>query len=125
MSGAVCAILASGSLLISPGSFTLAWSHSVQHIRWEEDWQVEQGLLVLREARVRGTGAGMEIPAGAEFRDGAWHYQPGVPPLHELRLANSPHGGGYEVCQGVRCVPLAQDGQVAVFQACAQGPDQG
>jgi hypothetical protein len=122
MSGAVCAIVAGASLLISPGPFTLVWNHSVQHIRWEEDWRERDGMLVITEARVRGTGAGMEIPADAAFADGAWHYRPGVPPQRELRLANSTYGGGYEICQGTRCIPLAQDGDVAVLQACTQNP---
>ena len=124
MSGAVCAILASGSLLISPGPFTLAWNHSVQHIRWEEDWRLRDGSLVMTEARVRGTGAGMEIPAGAVLRDGAWHYQPALSPQRELRLANSLHGGGYEICDGRRCHALPQDGEQVVLRACAQDAGQ-
>lgn len=118
MSGAVCAILVGASLLISPGPFTLAWNHSVQHIRWEEDWQLRDGLLVITEARVRGTGAGMEIPSGAVLRDGAWHYRPELPAQREVLLADSAHGGPYEICHGATCSKLPTSDGAALIRAC-------
>jgi hypothetical protein len=50
---------------------------------------------VIDEARIRGTGAGMEPPAGAVLQNGVWHYRPPLPPQAVLRLAHSPHAGGY------------------------------
>ena len=50
--------------------FTLAWDHSVEKVRWEEDYRVTAAGLLLGEARVRGSGAGMEPPANAVLRDG-------------------------------------------------------
>jgi hypothetical protein len=41
-------------------NFTLAWNHSIEKIRWEEDYRVTAQGLVLEQARVRGNGAGME-----------------------------------------------------------------
>ena len=38
--------------------FTLAWNHSIEKIRWEEDYQVTTQGLRLTEARVKGTGGG-------------------------------------------------------------------
>ncbi|MBF3112493.1 DUF1850 domain-containing protein, partial [Pseudomonas aeruginosa] len=67
-------------------SFTLAWQHTVEKVLWEEDYRLSERGLLLEEARVRGSGAGMEIPEGAVLRDGAWHYHRGVPPLQPLRL---------------------------------------
>src|SRR5690606_25695468 len=61
--------------------FTLAWTHTIEKIRWEEDYQLPPAGLRLQAARVRGTGAGMEVPDGAVLRDGAWHYQPQLPAL--------------------------------------------
>ena len=53
--------LASGALVsqLAAGAFTLAWMHSIEKIRWEEDWKIAGGELVLIEGRVRGSGAGM------------------------------------------------------------------
>lgn len=50
--------------------FTLAWMHSIEHVRWEEDYLVTADGLVPGEARIQGSGAGMEPPQGAELRDG-------------------------------------------------------
>lgn len=97
--GAVAATLALDS-------FTLAWTHSIEKLRWEEDWRVAGPTLVLDEARVRGSGAGMEPPPGAAFEAGAWRYRPALPPQPVLRLTHSPHAAGYELC-AQDCQPLA------------------
>jgi hypothetical protein len=87
-------------------SFTLAWTHSIEKIRWEEDWRIAGPSLVLAEARIRGSGAGMEPPPEAVFEAGAWHYHPALPPQPVLRLTHSPYAAGYELCDAGRCVPL-------------------
>lgn len=101
--------LVSGSLLaaLPLTAFTLAWVHSIEKTRWEEDWQVRDRQLALVAARIRGSGAGMEIPAGATLRDGVWHYTPPLPPQGGLLLRHSPYVTGYELCDGERCRPLA------------------
>ncbi|MFN6961532.1 MAG: DUF1850 domain-containing protein, partial [Rhodocyclaceae bacterium] len=70
-------------LLVAPlgDAVTLSWTHSIEKILWEEDWRREGDRLRLVAARVRGTGAGMEPPAGAVLKDGVWHYAPALPPL--------------------------------------------
>lgn len=100
MAGAVSAVL-------TIDSFTLAWTHSIEKIRWEEDWRIDGRLLVADQARIRGTGAGMEAPAGAVLKNGVWHYRPAIPPQAALRLTHSPHAAGYELCQATSCRPLA------------------
>lgn len=100
-SGAVAAVLA-------VESFTLAWTHSIEKIRWEEDWRIEAGRLRVVEARILGTGAGMEPPAGAVLEKGVWRYRPAVAPLERLRLAHSTFAKGYELCLDGRCRPLAE-----------------
>jgi hypothetical protein len=100
-SGAVAAVLA-------VESFTLAWTHSVEKIRWEEDWRLSAGRLHLVEARIRGAGAGMEPPEGARLENDVWRYAPHVEPLPRLRLANSAFTADYELCAEGRCRPLAE-----------------
>jgi hypothetical protein len=101
--------LAAGAIAatLATESFTLAWTHSIEKARWEEDWRVAGRSLVLDEARVRGSGAGMEPPPGAVFADGAWRYRPALPPQAVVRLAHSPYTAGYELCAADRCAPLA------------------
>jgi hypothetical protein len=98
MMGGIC--LAAGALVavLPVSQFTLAWTHSIEKIRWEEDYRVVGTRLVLEEARIRGSGAGMEPPAGARLENGVWHYKPELPPLEELRLTHSPYAEGYEIC---------------------------
>jgi len=88
-------------------AFTLAWTHSIEKIRWEEDWRIQGNALVVTEARIRGTGAGMEPPPDAVLKDGVWHYRPALPPQTVLRLTHSPYTGGYELCSAGHCQPLA------------------
>ena len=97
--------LAAGALAVTLTieSFTLAWTHSIEKVRWEEDWRIEDTLLVLDEARVRGTGAGMEPPDGAVLENGVWRYRPRVAPLPQLLLAHSPHAAAFEICNDGRC----------------------
>ena len=88
--------------------FTLAWRHSVEKTRWEEDYRVTPAGLVLGEARIKGSGAGMEIPDGAERRDGSWHYRVERPPLQPLRLGRTPEAGDYELCFAGLCHTLGE-----------------
>jgi hypothetical protein len=88
-------------------AFTLSWTHSVERTRWEEDWTVGSAGLQLVEGRIRGSGAGMEPPAGARLEDGWWVYAPEAPPQPELVLAASgATGEGWKVCGGGTCVDV-------------------
>nr|WP_207458274.1 DUF1850 domain-containing protein [Azospirillum sp. SYSU D00513] len=92
-----------------PGdAFSLAWTHSVERIEWREDWRISGGQLRLVEARVRGSGAGMEVPDGARLVEGAWVYRPQLPPLDRLTLANSGFTADYRICSWGTCRPLAE-----------------
>jgi hypothetical protein len=101
--------LAAGAVAASLAveSFTLSWIHSIEKIRWEEDWRIAGHALVIDEARIRGNGAGMEPPAGAVLKNGVWHYRPALPPQAALRLTHSPHAAGYALCTATVCLPLA------------------
>ncbi len=103
---ALCLSAAAAVAVLAMNSFTLAWTHSIEKIRWEEDWRLAEGRLQLVAARVRGTGAGMEPPSDAVLRDGVWHYRPHLAPLDELLLAHSPSVKAYDICAVAGCRPL-------------------
>jgi hypothetical protein len=103
----LCLAAGAVSVVLAVESFTLSWIHSIEKIRWEEDWRIEGKTLVLKEARIRGSGAGMEPPVGSVLKNGVWHYRPAVPPQKTLRLTHSPYTSGYEICVAGRCQPLA------------------
>ncbi len=108
MSASVGVCLVAGVLVTQLGNtVTLAWTHSIEKIRWEEDYRREGNALRLVEARVRGTGAGMEPPAGAVLKAGAWHYTPALPPLPGIRLTHSPYVPDYVVCSADTCQSIA------------------
>lgn len=88
-------------------AFTLSWTHTVEKIRWEEDWRVSASGLHVIEARVKGAGAGMEPPADAKLHDGWWHYRPRVPSLPRLVLARYDGAGDWQLCgNGGACATI-------------------
>jgi hypothetical protein len=97
-------LMGAATLRLAATAFTLAWTHSVEHVRWEEDWRVTPAGLDLVAARVRGSGAGMEPPPDARLVDGWWTWTPAGPPLPELALAASgATGGGWSLCAAGAC----------------------
>ncbi|OQM74963.1 DUF1850 domain-containing protein [Manganibacter manganicus] len=120
-------ILAAGKVTVLAGTvFTLAWTHSVEKTRWEEHWQVTPAGLQVVEARIKGSGAGMDPPEGSVLKDGWWVYAPKVKPLDKLVLAASgATGEGWTLCTSDGCTVLGSRAQdPAVVTACdgrAQG----
>lgn len=106
MSG-LCLAAAAVALALPFQDFTLAWNHSIEKIRWEEDYRLSGRNLELVEARIRGFGAGMEAPEGARFKDGVWHYVPSLHAVERLRLTRSNYAADYTVCWAGACRPLA------------------
>jgi hypothetical protein len=88
--------------------FTLAWTHSVERIEWQEDWRVSREGLELAQARVKGSGAGMEPPPEARLVDGWFQWQPDRPPLQEVVLGNSGVAGEWRICSNGRCRTLSE-----------------
>jgi len=104
---AVC-LLVAGALraTLATSDFTLAWQHSVEKIRWEERYRVSGAKLDLVEARIQGSGAGIDPPPAARLRDGWWTWRPDTAPLVELRLTLSPYTRDYDLCWNGRCRTL-------------------
>ncbi len=105
----IAACILAGTVVLAriPGeAFTLRWMHSVEHILWEEDYEVQAAAIVLVGSRVRGSGAGMEPDAGGRWQDGAWQSDRRMR-LASLSLTRSPFARDYEWCVDGRCRPLA------------------
>lgn len=114
-------ILAAGKITVLAGAgFTLAWTHSVEKTRWEEEWKVTAGGLQVVEARVESSGAGMEPPQSAIFKNGWWVYRPQINPQPRLVLAASgATGRGWTLCTEGGCASIGGEaGDPAVVTAC-------
>jgi len=106
-------------------AFTLAWTHSIEKVRWEEDYRIVGKQLEVTEARIRGTGAGMEPPPDAVLKDGVWHYRPQIAPLETVRLTRSGYVADYQLCDQSRCWALGDivaQSEVVDMSACARQP---
>jgi hypothetical protein len=103
--------------------FTLRWQHSIEKIEWSEDYDVVGGWLYLSQARIGGSGAGMEPPEGALLYDGQWHYRPADPWRRAVVLARSDFVPDYELCVAGHCQRLSHWLPVAAgpttLRACA------
>ncbi len=128
--GVCLALLAAGSVppvFVPTERFTLAWTHSIEKVRWEEDYVVRPGMppvLQALTARVRGSAAGMEPPPDAVLRDGWYEYTPPTLSPQGLRLTRSPYTADYDWCSAGRCVPLSSllpsDGGITLVSPCSQ-----
>jgi hypothetical protein len=136
----VCLSLAAASASAPPvfvptQHFTLAWTHSIERVRWEEDYVVErqpghtQPQLRALKARVRGSAAGMEPPEDAVLRDGWYEYQPATWSPEGLRLTRSTYTADYEWCTQGQCEPLSRwlpsDGEITLLTPCSQSGEPG
>jgi len=89
-------------------AFTLAWTHSVERIEWQEDWRLSGEGLELVQARVKGSGAGMEPPPQARLVNGWFQWQPDRPPMPEVVLGNSGVAGEWRICSDGGCRTLSE-----------------
>lgn len=90
-------------LALSSPTFQLSWTHSVEHVEWQEEWRVSAAGLTLDTARIRGSGAGMEPGDRAVLKDGWWEW-PGALSVPSLALAASgATAGGWTICTDGTC----------------------
>jgi hypothetical protein len=118
---ALC-ILAGGKVtVLAVTAFTLSWTHSVEKTRWEEDWKITPAGLQIIEARVKGSGAGMEPPENAMLEDGWWVYAPKLAARPEVTLAVSGvTGEGWTLCAARVCMELGKvAGEAIELSACS------
>jgi hypothetical protein len=114
----LCLVAAGAAISLPLQNFTLAWTHSIEKVRWEEDYRIVDRRLKLIEARIRGSGAGMEPPADAVLKNGVWHYQPALPAQQRLRLTRSSYVADYDLCWDGNCRSFA-----AIIGSVAAAPE--
>jgi hypothetical protein len=85
----VCFIAGAVTKALQVTAFTLVWTHSVEKTAWQEDWRVSQGGLTLFEARIKGSGAGVDPPPDARLVDGWWRWNPAPVDRGEVILGHS------------------------------------
>jgi len=120
--------LASAGLVkaLSIAAFTLAWTHSIEKTDWQEDWRVTPNGLELVQARVKGSGAGMEPPPDARLVEGWFQWQPGRPAMPQVVLGNSGAAGEWRLCANGDCRTLSDilghpvGANVTTMSACAE-----
>jgi hypothetical protein len=74
----------------------------------QEDWRLTPQGLELVQARVKGSGAGMEPPAEARLVDGWFQWRPARVPMPELVLGNSGAAGEWRLCSDGSCRTLSE-----------------
>ena len=139
LAGVCLALLAANGVVTDPAvfvpvtRFTLAWTHSIEKVRWEEDYVVQAGqvpgaapVLAAVAARIHGSGAGMEPPPDARLVRGWYEYTPTLRHPAELRLTRSGFTADYDWCAEGICRSLADvlpsNGGVTVLTACRSAP---
>ena len=103
--GGVSLCLASAGVVktLSVAAFTLTWTHSIEKVDWQEDWRVTPRGLELVQARVKGSGAGMEPPPEARLIDGWFRWRPEGGPKPQVVLGNSGAAGEWQLCHDGNC----------------------
>jgi hypothetical protein len=104
----LCLISAGVVKTLAVAAFTLAWTHSVEKVEWQEDWRVTPAGLELVQARVKGSGAGMEPPPEARLVDGWFQWQPKRAVMPEVVLGNSGAAGEWRLCREGNCRSLSE-----------------
>ncbi|HEY0220174.1 MAG TPA: DUF1850 domain-containing protein [Afipia sp.] len=93
---------------LSVTAFMLAWTHSVEKTEWQEDWRVTPQGLQIVQARIKGSGAGMEPPPNARLVDGWFRWTPQLTALPEVALGNSGMAGEWRLCTDGQCRTLSE-----------------
>src|SRR5262249_3674031 len=89
----LCLASAGAVKVLAVTAFTLAWTHSIEKVEWQEDWRITSAGLELTEARVKGSGAGMEPSPEARLVQGRFRWKPALPAMGEVTLRDSGTAG--------------------------------
>jgi hypothetical protein len=122
----LCLATAGAVKALAVTAFTLAWTHSIEKVEWQEDWRIAGAGLELVEARVKGSGAGMEPPPQARLSDGWIRWKPARPATGEVTLGNSGAAGEWRLCADGKCRTLSEilgrpvGVDVTTMRACRQ-----
>ena len=112
---ALCVAAGAKAMVVATTVFSLSWTHSVEKTEWQETWNVLPDGLQITQARVKGSGAGMDPGEGARVEDGWWVWAPETPVVPELLLAASGatvsawklcHAGGCETLGASASAPI-------------------
>ena len=109
----LCLLAAGATIRLGTVALTLAWTHSIEKTRWEEDWRATPAGLVLEEDRIQSTGAGMEPPPDAHFDGQWWHYSPKTGADAECRAASLRR---HRRLEGLHRRTLSADGRLSAGQ---------
>jgi hypothetical protein len=104
----LCLISAGTAKALAVSAFTLVWTHSIEKVDWQEDWRVTSQGLELIQARVKGSGAGMEPPPDARLVNGWFQWQPKPAVKPEVVLGNSGAAGEWRLCVNGSCQTLSE-----------------
>ena len=108
-------------MTIAAAMFSLSWTHSVEKTEWQESWRVTPQGLELTEARVKGSGAGMDPGEGSRLEDGWWVWAPDLPMVPELVLASSGATvSAWMLCHAGGCLQLGAKADEPVRIAACQ-----
>jgi hypothetical protein len=118
----LCLVAGSVVAPLMAGAMTLSWVHSVEKVVWEEDWRWSPAGLELAEARVRGSGAGMDPPPEARLENGVWAWKPRLPIQREVVLRRSGATADWRVCVSGRCRAMDRyvpaDSDPVILRSC-------
>lgn len=123
----VCMAGTGKAIAIAATAFSLSWTHSVEKVEWREDYAVADDGIRLVEARVKGSGAGMEPGEGARLDAGWWVWRPGGEAVPDLRLAASgATASPWTFCHAGGCLELGgEPGAGVTISACdVAGPNR-
>jgi len=103
----LCVAAGSFSVAIYAPRFTLSWEHAVERVEWSETWRVHTKTMRLIEARIKGSGAGMEPPRNAVLKDGWFVYLPKIQPQTRMVMPDSADTKPTRLClPGDKCRPI-------------------
>jgi len=114
-----CLLIGATALHLLNPAFTLSWTHSVEHTEWRESWTVLDNGLRLTEARVKGSGAGMDPGEAAVLQGDWWVWQSDLKVPQLILGASGATEGGWTLCADGECRELgAQSGAPIHLRPC-------